>query len=257
MEYETGIFKRYIRKRNGKEVTQVGVSGLSVNSKFEDDEEIIILSKDELTQLENQITDLKNQLNEAKTETVETPKYSNKVIELQELINNRNQLLFNTQTSINRIINEVTSQYYELDKEVTTANNSTKTNIISLLTELQDITNTVLELSTELENQVKGINSQVDNIGLLKWIRSKNKFKIVLDTDKIKRLEVQLNEFNNTDTVEKANEVLTPVEIPTDNLDKLTAPDLDLTELYISTGNDNTENTITIPPEAVNNGNDN
>jgi len=249
MEYETGIFKRYIRKRNGKEVTQVGVSGLSVNSKFDDGEEIYILSKDEVTQLENQITTLKNQLNEAKTETVETPKYSNKVIELQELINNRNQLLFNTQTSINHIINEVTSQYYELDKEVTQANNTTKTNISTLISELQTTAKTIIDYDKEIQNQINSINSSIDNTSWLKWIRSKSKFKIVLDTDKLRRLEVQLNEFNNTDTLQKAEEIITPVEIPTDKLDKLTAPELDLTELYISTGKDSTSNVITVTPE--------
>ena len=69
MEYETGKFKRYVRNREGKEVTQVGVSGLSVNSKFKDDEEIIILSKEDFNQLESKannsteiIQNLENQL---------------------------------------------------------------------------------------------------------------------------------------------------------------------------------------------------
>lgn len=273
MEYETGVFKRYIRNRtdkdgNKKEVTQVGVSGLSVNSKFEDNEEIILLSKDDLTQLRTKIQNLENQLGEAKAETeslknatpegsTETPKYSNKVIELQELINNRNQLLFNTQLTINHIINEVTTEYYNLDKEVTQANESTKENISTLISELQGISKTLIEYDKEIQTQVNGINSSIDKTSWFKWIRSKNKFKIVLDTDKLKQIEVQLQNFNNTDTLQKAKEVLTPVEIPTDNLEKLTAGELDLNELFIPIGNDNSENEILVTQPEADNGNDN
>lgn len=261
MDHEIGIFKRYIRKRNGKEVTQVGVSGLSVNSKFDDNEEIVVLSKDDFTQMETQVQTLETQLNEAKLEietlknnsnssSNESPKHYNKVIELQEMINNRNGLLMETQNTINSIILEVTQQYNKLGTKVTKANGKTKDNIVSLLSELQTITSTLLDYDKELQNQITGINSSIDNTSWFKWIRSKNKFKIVLDTDNLKRLEVQLNEFNNTDTVEKANELLTPVEIPTGNLDKLTSNDLDLTDLFIKLDTESTENIITVqPPE--------
>lgn len=237
MEYETGIFKRYERKRGNKKVTQVGVSGLSVNSKFDDNEEIVLLSMDELTQLEskaNKSTELENQLNEAKLklETLETtapeptkenPKYITRVIDLQDEINNRNQLLFNTQNTINNIFTEVN-----------TANNTSKDNLLSLLSDLQTDINNLLDLTQELPNQVNGINSSIDNTSWLKWIRSKNKFKIVLDMDKVNELEAKLVEFTSQDIVQLANKVITPMEIPTENLD--------LTQLYISTGNDNPDN---------------
>lgn len=118
---ETGKFKRDTINRNGKPTNQIRVTGLSVNSKFKDDEEIIILSKEDFNQLESKannsteiIQNLENQLGEAKVkiQTLETtapepnpenPKYINRVIDLQEEINNRNQLLFNTQNTIKNI----------------------------------------------------------------------------------------------------------------------------------------------------------
>ena len=254
MEYETGVFKRYKRNRtdkdgNKKEVTQVGVSGLSITSKFEDDEEIIILSKEDFNQLESKannsteiIQNLENQLGEAKLkiETLETtapesnpenPKYINRVIDLQEEINNRNQLLFNTQNTIKNIFSEVN-----------TAKGTTEKNIISLLSELQNDINIILELTKELQNQVNGINSSIDNTNWIKWTFSKNKFKIVLDMDKVNKLEAKLVEFTNKDIVQLANNVITPVEIPTENLD--------LNQLYISIGNDNSDNK-TIPSKVI------
>ena len=255
MDYETGIFRRYIRNRKGKEVTQVGVSGLSVNSKFEDGEEIYILGTEELTELvtqvqtkDDEIQKLKNQLIEAQTEienlkndtpepTPEPPNYINKVLELQEEINNRNGLLMNTQNTINNIFNEVN-----------TANNTSKENLITLISELQTEVKTILEYSQELPNQVNGINSSIDNTSWFKWIRSKNKFKIILDFDKLNELEAKLIHFTSNDIVQMANKIITPVEIPTDKLD--------LNELFIPIGNDNSSTEIVVKPAEANNGND-
>ena len=237
MDYEKGIFKRYERKRGSKKVTQVGVSGLSVNSKFKDNEEIYILSKDELNQLESTnteiIQDLKNQIKEAELKikslentTPENLKYINRVIDLQEEINNRNQLLFNTQNTINNIFQEVNK-----------ATNTTEKNILSFLSDFQKDINTILEFSKELNKQVTSINSNIDNTSWIKWAISKNKFKIVLEMDKLEELEAKLIELSNTDIVQIANSVTTPVEIK---------ENLDLKELYIYINNDNSNKEIII-----------
>ena len=272
MEFETGIFKRYERKRGNKKVTQVGVSGLSVNSKYKDGEEIIVLSKEEFTELENQlnigndkIQTLTQQLNEANTKletlentapepTPENPKHYNKVIELQELINNRNGLLMETQTTINRLIGEVTKQYNELGTEVTTANETTKDNISTLIDDLQTITSTVLDYCNEMETQVNGINSSIDNTSWFKWIRSKDKFKIVMDLDKLKQLETELKEFNTINSISKAKELITPVEIPTNKLEELTTEGLDLNKLFIGNKETSNENPD-IPSKVITEGN--
>lgn len=234
---EKAIFKRDIKEReNGKKTTQIRVTGLSVNSKFKDNEEIIILSKEDFTDLETQLStkddkirELENQLKQSKNETKESPKYINRVLELQEEINNRNQLLFNTQNTINNIFTEVN-----------TANNTSKDKVISLISELQTTANTILGLSEELQTQTGNINDGFKKVGWLEWIRNKNKINIVLDMDKLTELEAKLTEFTNNDIVQLANTVITPMEIPTDNLD--------LNELYISTVNDSSNNEIVITP---------
>ena len=239
---ETGKFKRDIKERpNGKQVTQIRVTGLSKNSKFRDNEELTIISTEDYTQLvnsyEDKITNLESQLKEAKEFSTESPNNANKLIELQDIINNRNQLLFNTQNTINSLVNKLNNNLNE-------ANTETKENIISLIDTLKTISSTVLEYNTELENQVKGINSSIDNTSWLKWIRSKSQFKIQLDTDKLKGLEAKLIEFNSIDTVSKAKEVFTPVELP-ESL-QLDSTDLDLKELYIDTGSNSSGNDIVI-----------
>lgn len=253
---ETGVFKRYKRNRtdkdgNKKEVTQVGVSGLSVNSQFDDDEEIIVISKEDFTQLETKLStqtetirDLENQLNQAKEETPESPKYTNKVIELQEAINNRNGLLMNTQNTINSIFNEAGNHYNKVGTEITKANTETQTNIISLLSELQAEVNTILDLAKELPNQADGINQQVKNMNWFKYAISKNKINIVLDMDILNEVQAKLTEFTSKDIIQLANELITPVEIPTGKLDELTTEDLDLTELYITFEETNTNEPI-------------
>ena len=60
--------------------------------------------------------------------------------------------------------------------------------------------------------------------------------------DKVNKLEAKLVEFTNKDIVQLANNVITPVEIPTENLD--------LNQLYISIGNDNSDNK-TIPSKVL------
>ena len=255
--FENGIFKRDTKIRdNGNKVTQIRVTGLSVNSKFRDNEELVILSKDDFTKLENQIKidndkvkELENDLNTAKGETIESPKYYNRVISLQDEINNRNELLLNTQNTINHIINEAVSNYNGLTNEVTIANNNTKENLISLLSELQTDINNILEYSKEIPNQVDSINNSIDNTSWFKWIRSKNKFKIVIDKDNLKDLEAKLLEFTNKDIVQLSNSLFTPIELPVSKLEELTTNDLDLSKLYISTDLDNSskDNVINTP----------
>lgn len=243
---EDGLFKRDIKQRGKNKVTQIRVTGIGVNSQFEDNEEIIILRKKDFNNLETQlatkddkILELEKQLDTLKDGSTETSTYTSKVIELQDLINNRNGLLMNTQNTINHIINEVNKEYNRLTSDVSTANQKTKENIISLVNELQKIDNTILEYNRELEKQIQAINNSIDSTSWFKWIRSKSKFKIVLDLDKLRELEAQLKGFNSIDTIKRANDVITPVE-----LKHLVIEDLDLTDLYINTDDDREDSII-------------
>ena len=246
---EDGLFKRDVKRRGNNKVIQIRVTGIGVNSRFEDNEEIVILRKKDFANLEDQlntsiekILELENQLDTLKDGTTETPKYTSKVIELQELINNRNGLLMNTQNTINHIINEVTNEYNKLDKEVSTANEKSKENIISLVAEIQNINSTILDYNKELNKQIKAINDDIKGTSWFTWIKSKNKFKIELDLDKLHELEAQLKKFNSIDTITRANDVIEPVKVK-----PLSIEDLDLTELYINTDGKKESNIIDTP----------
>lgn len=253
--FETGKFKRDTVNREGKPTKTVRVTGLSVNSKFDNNEELSILSKADFTEMETQlntniekvkelenqvktkddkIRELETQLKQANTEIEtlkntppepipESPKYINKVIDLQEEINNRNKLLMNTQNTINNIFTEVNQNQTQ-----------NLTNLIGLISELQTTAKTILDYGDEIRNQKDGINSSIDKTNIIKWTFSKNKFKIVLDMDILTELEAEIVKFTNTDIVQLANTVITPVEIPTDKLD--------LNELYISIDTEDSSN---------------
>ena len=254
-------FVRDTINKKGKPTNSVRVTGLSVTSKFENKEYLILVSEEDFTELENkvqtqeeEIQNLKTQLKEAnlKLEKLENlppevirepPKYADRVISLQEEINNRNQLLFNTQNTINSIFTEV-------NKNVNEANDDTKGNIIQLISDLQNQANNIIDFKDDIEKQAKDINDEFKKVGWLEWIRNKNKVNIVLDMDKLTKLEAELVEFTSRDITELANTVITPVEITTENLD--------LQELYISTSTEDDDNEIILKEaEGNDNGNGN
>lgn len=250
---EKVTFKRDTVNKKGKLINTVRVKGLSVNSEFKDNEKIILISEKDFNQLENdlinsteKIRSLENEILTIKDSNTDTPKQTSTIIELQEEINNRNQLLFNTQNTINSIINESVINYNDLNNNVVKSNEETKANIIELISQLQSDIKNILEYPRELDHQVNTINSSIDNTSWFKWVRSKNKFKIILDIDKLRELEAKLIEFTSQDIVQLANKLITPVELPASNLDKLTSNDLDLRDLYISIGSGINENDIII-----------
>ena len=286
MEFETGVFKRYERKRGNKKVTQVGVSGLSVNSKFKDNEVIVILSQDDFTQLQQQasnnndkVKDLENQLTKANTK-IETLKQTtpepipenitntHKVIDLQDeinnlnkTINNRNELLFSTQEKVRDLMDELTTEITKLyDNTITEANSKTKTNINVILDTIKDTYQAINSYNEELENQIQIHNNNIENSSFITRAFSKDSIKLRLDTDKLVKLEKQLKSLNDNCITYK--DIVKPVEIPASKITeiKLNAQSnkFDVKELYIDTGDkDEKEENITITPEANDNGDDN
>ena len=290
MDYETAKFKRDTVNRNGKEVTQIRVTGLSVNSKFKDNEELIILSKDDFTKFENEyntnkglVQRLKQQLKNANFEIdrlknatpepipepiTENPKYYNELItakdeisNLKDTINNRNGLLLNTQTSIENLINELTTEITKLyDTEITEANTVTQKNIQVILDTITDAYKTMFDYNEELENIKANHNNTIDNTSIITRALRKDSLKLQLDNSKLQSLENQLKNLN--DNCIKYENIVKPVEIPASKITeiKLNAKSnkFDISELFIDTGNqDENEENITLTPGVVNNGNGN
>ena len=281
MEYETGKFKRDTINRNGKETNTIRVTGLSVNSKFENNEDLIIMSKTEFTKFENQVNnstqiieDLKNQLQDAntkvntlqnaKTEPVTNQKYYNELILAKDEINtlnknisNRNGLLLGTQDKINQMLDDITTAF---STEITKANEDIVNQLQTKTDKLKENITVLIDYVRELENLQDNHNNKVDNSNWYKRVFSKDTFKLEIDTGKLKDLDSKLNEINqyciNYESIVK------PVEIPASRISeiKLNAKSnkFNIKELYIDTTDiDEQEENITVTPEAVNNGNDN
>ena len=282
MEYETGKFKRDTTNRNGKPTNTIRVTGLSVNSIFKDNEDLIIMSKTEFTKFENQVNnstkiikDLKNQLQKANTkvETLqnakqeplpENPKYTNKIIELQDekttllnTINNRNGLLLGTQDKFNEMLDDITTAF---STEITKANEDIVSQLKAKTDILKENITVLIDYVKELETLQEIHNNKVDNSSWYKRAFSKDTFKLEIDTGKLNDLDNKLNDINqyciNYESIVK------PIEIPASRITeiKLNAKSnkFDIKELYIDTGNlDDQEENIVITPEANDNGNDN
>lgn len=236
--YEAGNFKRYVRKvknnsKNAKEeyreIQQLNVTGLSKKSKFKDGQKVIVMDYEEFKKLEDGISN-----------NVETPNYANKVIELQDIINNRNQLLLNTQDTLNSLIEELTVEISDVyNSEIEKVNDVNKENIEDLIFAISEIANTFNEYNLELEKKVIEVNTNIDNSSWYKRAFSKDTFKINMDLSKLKELELKLKEIN---TVNITKDLIKPIEIPTDKINEIKfnakSKDFDIQDLYITnTGN--------------------
>ena len=262
--YENGIFKRDTVNRNGKPTNTVRVTGLSVNSKFEDNEELIIMSKAELIKLENKIKELES----ITTAPVTDQKYYNELLtekddkaNLLSTINNRNGLLLGTQEALSNMVDSFTNDITELyNTEIKQAKTDTLKDLKHKTDKIKDTVNTLIDYVNELETQQQKHNNIVDNSRWYKRAFSKDTFKMDLDTGKLDGLEKDLTEIKKY--CNNYEDIVKPIEIPTSRISeiKLNAKNnkLDIKELYIDTSKlDSNEDNITITPEAVNDGNDN
>lgn len=276
--YEKGIFKRDKVNRNGKKANTVRVTGLSVNSKFDDDDELIIMATEELTKLEakietykNTIRDLENQVKELENITpapITDQKYYNELLtekddkaNLLSTINNRNGLLLGTQEALNNMVDSFTNDITELyDTEIKQAKTDTLKDLKHKTDKIKDTVNVLIDYVNELETQQQKHNNTVDNSSWYKRAFSKDTFKMDLDTGKLDGIEKDLSEIK--EYCINYEDIVKPVEIPASRISeiKLNAKSnkLDIKELYIDTSElESNEDNITITPEAVNNGNDN
>ena len=290
MEYETGKFKRDTTNRNGKPTKTVRVTGLSVNSKFKDNEIIFILSKEELNQLQQQastnndkVKDLESQLSKANTKietlenltpepipepTPENPKYYQELITakdeintLNQTINNRNELLLSTQDKLRDLMEELTTEITKLyDNTITEANTTTVRNITVLTNTIKDTYQAIADYNEELETQKQLHNEKIDNSNIFTRAFSKDSLKLQLDNSKLAKLENKLKDIN--DNCITYEDIVKPIEIPANKINEIKvnakSNKFDIKELYIDTGNqDDKEETLVITPEANDNGNQN
>ena len=271
--YETGKFKRDKTNRDGKPTNTIRVTGLSVNSKFDNNEDLIIMAKPEFTELETQIStyketiqDLENQVRQLENNTSQftNQKYYNELIQAKDdkvtllnTISNRNGLLLGTQDKLNEMLDDIITDF---STEITQANKDIVNQLKAKTEVLKENITVLIDYVRQLETLQDSHNNKVDNSSWYKRAFSKDTLKLEIDTGKLKDLDSKLNEINqyciNYESIVK------PVEIPASRIAeiKLNAKSnkFDIKELYIDTTDlDENDDNITITPEAVNNGNDN
>lgn len=256
MNFETGKFKRDIVSRNGREAIQIRVTGLSVNSKFKDDEDIIIMSKTQFDKIKNKINnadeiidDLENKLQIANNKieslkkdqnVAENPKYYNDLIQakdeinnLKDIINNRNILIGNIQKNINLLLDEFTVKLKRIyDSEISAVNNESIDKIQNIFNLIRDSYDILFSYIDKLESEY---NKKIDESNFITRLFKKNELKLKVDKDKISDLESKLDEINSY--CKNYNSIFNPIEISADKLSelKLNSQNLDLRDLYIDT----------------------
>ena len=271
--YETGKFKRDKTNRDGKPTNTIRVTGLSVNSKFENNEDLIIMAKPEFTELETQIStyketiqDLENQVRQLENNTSQftNQKYYNELIQAKDdkvtllnTISNRNGLLLSTQDKLNEMLDDITTEF---STEITQANKDIVNQLKAKTEVLKENITVLIDYVRQLETLQDSHNTKVDSSSWYKRAFSKDTFKLEIDNSKLKDLDSKLNEINqyciNYESIVK------PVEIPASRIAeiKLNAKSnkFDIKELYIDTTDlDDQDDNITITPEANDNGNQN
>ena len=170
MYYERAIFHRDIKTKNGKQKTQIRVSGLSVKSQFKDKENIIILSQNDFENLQNKVT----------TPTVggNSWKYQTELMELKDTINLRNELLFNLQDNVYNMLDLLTeniiNSYTLALKEKDIQN---KEHFDLLLEQYKT------ELFLILYEYLTQVNQNIDNSNFLTRAFNKDKLKLSVDIE--------------------------------------------------------------------------
>lgn len=219
MYYEQAFIKRYkkqskYKNKNNeiikKEIEQVTTKGIKKSSKFKDNQAIIIMDLKEFQNLENELNNLREQNNKLNNElnnnlnnvlNNKDNKSQNKLIELLEIINNRNELLINANEQFNliidNIINELTSQFINLIQE---QNQENKKQLELLINNANGIyeTNNIINVNA-INKELELINNEFNNIGFFKLYRKRKDINIKLDC--LEKIQEQKNIFKDLENI--------------------------------------------------------
>lgn len=259
--YEKGKIKRYTKKikntsKNAKTkyrtVETVNI-GLSKYSKFQDNQNIIILKEDDFNKI---LTDLENlkagdnekeNINHAENIAIETDKI--KIIQLQEeinrlkdIINNSNELLLGANNSLDKlldtIISLVANEYLSLfDENLKENQGKLKEFINSVINLYQSIEDDNIRIAKDLEQQVKEFNNDLASKSVWNIWRNKKDINLKLATDELKQPIKKVDDLKLLD-VDLATEILEKPNFNKIAIDKIQIKEsnnIDFLELYIKT----------------------
>ena len=216
VHYEKAYIRHYKRNdnKNNRVIKSVEVRGIKNNTKFKDKQEIIIISNNDFNQLNNEIKELKetnNNLMQELTNKDHTTNHDNillynKLLELMEIINNRNELLLNANDSLNimidAIINDMENEYNNIinanNKEIKQRLETFIKSIVNNANDSQKQQNNLIASEINIiENELKEANKQLNNMSILDFIRKRKQININLDLSKLKEMPTEAINYND------------------------------------------------------------
>lgn len=252
---ETAYIRRYKKtvKKTNRIIESVEVRGLNKKSKFKDKQDIIILSVDDFNNLNNELETLKannnklmQQLNNNEYKpTHETSQLYNKLFDLMEIVNNRNELLINANDNLNImfdvIIKELQDQYINLINANIKEN---KKELETLIKTIVNNANTSQERQKNLINneiniiemELKEANQQLNNMSILQFIRKRKQININVDLSNLKDVPSKLindNDLNNKIAIDNILSIPNFNRVDPGNIKENAKKEINFNDLYI------------------------
>ena len=265
--YEQAYIRHYERnnKKEKRKIKTVEVRGIKTNSKFKDNEQIILISRNEFNQMqENQqqeINKLQNEINQLQETNKELTNELNqndnnknhetnqlyfKLIALMEMINNRNELLLNANDNLNYVIDNIIKELRQ--QFINLINDNGKENKKNLETFLKSVFDNANDNQIILKNDVSRIeqelneaNEQINNLSWWQLLRKRKQIKIDIDLTNLKELQGNLINYNGLDINIASDNILTEPNF--NNLDLMEIKGnaknkIDFQNLYINLENE-------------------
>ena len=216
--YEKGYIRHYQRndRKNNRVIKSVEVRGIKNTTKFKDNESIILISEKEFNNLTSELKEMQetkdkltNELNNIDVNTnFETKEVYNKLFDLMEIINNRNELLLNANDKLNNMVDVIIMELVKEFNNIIDANNKEvkerlETFINSVFDKANDTQtrqfNLINSECENIENQLTDINRELNNLSLWYLLRHRKDFNITVNLEGLKEvnnINVNYNDFD-------------------------------------------------------------
>ena len=219
MVYHEKAYVRHYKRndnKNNRVIKSVEVRGLKNTTKFKDKEPVIILTEkdfkeiaDELNQMQEKNNELTKELNNIdNNKNHETTQLYNKLFDLMEMVNNRNELIINANDNLNymldTIIKELQKEYINLieanNKEIKARLNTFIKSIVdNAKTNQKQQSKLIAGEINNIESEIKEANQQLNNMSILQFIRKRKDININLDLKELKDVSEDSINFNDLD----------------------------------------------------------
>lgn len=226
--HEKAYIRHYKRNdnKNNRVIKSVEVRGIKNNTKFKDKENIILISETDFNNLTNEL----NQMQETNQELTrelnnidnnkshETNQLYNKLFDLMETINNRNELLLNANDNLNyildAIIKELETEYNNLindnNQEIKNNLETFIKSVVNKANETQTKQNNLITNECDnIENQLKEINQELNNLSWFDLLRHRKQFNINIDISKLKDAPSDAINYNDLNYNIASDKILT------------------------------------------------